>query len=359
MDREAELIKRIAGAIPSKSVGPGGGGVSSRGGLRLGIGDDAAVIATGGRTDWVVSCDAFLEGVHFLGEKHPADSVGYKSLVRAASDLVAMGATPRLFLLTLALPARRSGAWLNRFLEGMSRAARELDMRLAGGDTSGSPTVSISITVLGEVASGKAVTRSGARPGDIIYVSGRLGGAQLGLELVENNGPRALKRILKDQFGLIKPHLYPKIRVALGAWLGRRGVASAMMDISDGLSTDLARLCAASGVGARLCAERIPCVAIPGGIAKQIGKLKLDPLEMALNGGDDYEILFTVPLRRAKRFRGAPGFREIAAIGEIERGKQITIEGADGRARRLHPRGWDSFRERCQRKVELSGFLRY
>ncbi len=346
MDRESELVKRIAAAIPSKSVGRGGGGGSSRGGLRLGIGDDAAVIATGGGTDWVISCDAFLEGVHFLGEKDPADSVGYKSLVRAASDLVAMGATPRLFLLTLALPARRSGAWLDRFLEGMSRAARELGMRLAGGDTSGSRTISISITVLGEVASGRAVTRSGARPGDIIYVSGRLGGAQLGLELVKNSGPRAFKRILKDQFGIIQPHLYPKIRVALGAWLGQRGVASAMMDISDGLSSDLARLCPASGAGARVWAERIPCVVIPGGIAKQIGKLKLDPLEMALNGGDDYELLFTVPPQRAKGLRGAPGFRELAAIGEIERGKQITLVVADGRARRLPPGGWDSFREK-------------
>jgi len=224
-------------------------------------------------------------------------------------------------------------------------------MRLAGGDTSGSPTVSISITVLGEVASGKAVTRSGARPGDIIYVSGRLGGAQLGLELVKSSGPRTLKRILKDQFGIIQPHLYPKIRVALGAWLGRRRVASAMMDISDGLSTDLARLCAASGVGARLWAERIPIPGVRSGgvaskIAKQIGKLEPDPLEMALNGGDDYELLFTVPLRRVKRLRGAPGFREIAAIGEIERGKQITLVGADGCGRRLPPRGWDSFREK-------------
>ncbi len=342
MDHEAQLVKRIGRAIPSKRAG----------GLRLGIGDDAAVIATGGRTDWVISCDAFLENVHFLGEKHPPDSVGYKSLVRAASDLVVMGAAPRLFLLTLALPARRTGAWLDRFLDGMSRAARELGMTLIGGDTSGSPQVSISITVLGEVASGRAVTRAGARPGDIIYVSGRLGGAELGLELVRKSGLGELKRILKDQLRLVQPHLYPKIPAALGVWLGRRRVASAMMDISDGLSTDLARMCAASGVGARLWAERIPQVALPsfrargaaGALARRIGKWKLDPLEMALHGGDDYELLFTVPPRRAKRLRGAPGFREIAAIGEIERGKRIVLVGAEGRPRRLHPSGWDSFR---------------
>ncbi len=336
MDRESEVIRRIARAIQARGAG--------RGGLRLGIGDDAAVIKAGGRTDWVISCDVFLEGVHFVGEKHPPDSVGYKSLARAASDLVAMGAVPRMFLLTLALPARRSGAWLDRFLEGMSRAARELGMCLIGGDTSRSPTVSISITVLGEVVEGRAVRRSGARPGDIIYVSGRLGRAQLGLELVNHSGPRELRKLIKDQSRLMQPHLYPKIPVALGAWLGKQRVASAMMDISDGLSTDLARLCTASGVGARLWAERIPCVVIPGGVAKQLGKLKSDPLEMALNGGDDYELLFTVPPRRAKRLQGAPGFREIAAIGEIERGKQIVLTDADGRARGLKPGGWDSFR---------------
>jgi len=344
MDREAQLIRRIARAIPSRSVGSGHPGIHAEGGLRLGIGDDAAVVASGGGADWVLSCDAFLEGAHFLGERHPADSVGYKSLVRAASDLVAMGARPRLFLLTVALPAGRTGAWLGRFLEGMSRAARELGMCLIGGDTSQSLTVSISITVLGEVAAGRAVRRSGARAGDIIYVSGRLGRAQLGLELVKKSGPREIKRVVKDQQRLMQPHLYPKIPVALGIWLGQQRVASAMMDISDGLSTDLARLCAASGVGARLWAERIPCVAIPGGIGKHVGKLKLDPLEMALNGGDDYELLFTVPRRQARRLRGAPGFRGIAAIGEIERGKQITLVDADGRVRRLKPGGWDSFR---------------
>jgi thiamine-monophosphate kinase len=344
MDQEAQLIRRIARAIPPRSVGRGRSGIHAEGGLRLGIGDDAAVVATGGGTDWVISCDAFLEGVHFLGEGYPADSVGYKSIVRAASDLVAMGAAPRMFLLTLALPTRRSGAWLDRFLGGMARAARELGMCLIGGDTSRSSTVSISITVLGEVAAGRAVRRSGARAGDIIYVSGRLGRAQLGLKLVKRSGARELKRIIKDQSRLMQPHLYPKIPVGLGAWLAQRRVASAMMDISDGLSTDLARLCAASGVGARLWAERIPCVTIPGGIAKHMGKLKLDPIEIAFNGGDDYELLFTVPRRRAKRLRGAPGFREIAAIGEIERGKQITLVAADGRARRLTPGGWDSFR---------------
>jgi len=352
MNREAQLIRRIARAIPSQGTTRRGERIPAKDLLRLGIGDDAAVIGTGTGAEMVISCDAFLENVHFLGGKHPPDSVGYKSLARAASDLVAMGAVPRLFLLTLALPASRTGAWLDGFLKGMSRAARELQMTLIGGDTSASSMVSVGITVVGEVASGKAVRRSGARPGDIIYVTGRLSGAQLGLELVKHSGPAGLKRVLQRHRRLLQPHLYPKIRVALGAWLGRRGVASAMMDISDGLSTDLARLCAASGVGARLWAERIPRVAIPslssgsagGAIATQIARLKLDPLDMALHGGDDYELLFTVPPKRVKRLQGAPGSSEFRAIGEVERGNRLTLVGADGRSHRLIPHGWDSFR---------------
>src|SRR5208282_4420953 len=164
MDREGQLVERTARAIPSRS------GRRGAANLRLGIGDDAAVLLTTGGAEWILSCDAFLEGVHFLEKAHPPDSVGYKALVRAASDLVAMGATPRLFLLTLAIPSRLTGVWLDSFLRGMARAARLLDMRLAGGDTTRSRSLYISVTVLGEVSRGNAIARSGARPGDIIYV---------------------------------------------------------------------------------------------------------------------------------------------------------------------------------------------
>jgi thiamine-monophosphate kinase len=311
--------------------------------MRLGIGDDAAILAPERNTEWVLSCDTFLEGVHFLAKSYPADSVGYKSLVRAASDLAAMGAKPRLFLLALALPARFTGKWLDEFLRGMARAARLLGMRLAGGDTTKSATVSISITVLGEVARGRSVKRSGARPGDLLYISGRLGRAQLGLEIAKAGGSGALARMFQSQPRLLQPHLYPRIRVELGAWLARHKIASAMMDISDGLSTDLARLCRASGVGAHLWAEQIPCVKLPAARTGLLRKLRLDPLQMALHGGDDYELLFTVPRKKVKRLRSAPGFAEIAAIGEIRRGKGITLVGADGRSKPLEPGGWDPF----------------
>lgn len=318
-------------------------GRGGQGDLRLGIGDDAAVGSPRAGCEWVLSCDALLDDVHFRAESYPADSVGYKALVRATSDLAAMGATPRLFLLTLALPADRVGKWLDGFLRGMGRAARLLGMKLVGGDTTKGAKTSISITVAGEIGHGRAVKRSGARPGDLVFVSGRLGQAALGLELMNARGRAAGTRESPGLARLLQPHLYPKIRIELGAWLAQHRVASAMMDISDGLSTDLSRLCKASGVGARLSAGQIPCVKIPDATARLLHRRQLDPLRMALHGGEDYELLFTVPRRNLKWLRAAPGFSEITQIGEIERGSGITIVGVNGRAKRLEPAGWDPF----------------
>jgi thiamine-monophosphate kinase len=331
MESEDQLVQRTGRGIPSLSGGA----------LRLGIGDDAALIAPTGRSEWVLTCDQFLDGVHFLADSHPPDSVGYKALARATSDIAAMGATPRFFLLTLALPSDKTGAWFDAFLLGMGRAARLMGMRLAGGDTTKSANVSISITVLGEIAPGRAVTRAGAHPGDIIYVSGKLGRAQLGLELVRNK----LHRLPRFRH-VLGPHLYPKIRLRLGTWLARCRVPSAMMDISDGLSTDLSRLCRASRVGARIRSSRVPCVAVPPSVSRRLRRLHLDPLQMALNGGDDYELLFTVPPRHVRRLRRAPGFRELTPIGEITRGRQILLVGDDGTSKLLKPGGWDPFRHR-------------
>jgi thiamine-monophosphate kinase len=345
MDRESKLVERIGRAFRS------GSRHAHDTALRLGIGDDAAIISPGGKNDWVLSCDAFLEGVHFLAKTHPPDSVGYKSLVRATSDLAAMGAMPRYFLLTLAIPASRTGVWLDEFLNGMARAARSLKIILAGGDTTKGSVVSISITVVGELGRGLAVTRSGARPGDIIYVSGTLGRAQLGLVLllhrkIKASGLRRRRVGRSDRAlqGLLQPHLYPKIQLALGTWLAKRRMASAMIDISDGLSTDLARLCAASGVDAQIFPDLVPRIAVPAKFSKLAGGLKLDPLKMALHGGEDYELVFTVSPRNVKNLRGAPGYSRLKAIGEVTRGKSVVLIDKDGTKQRLEPRGWDPFR---------------
>src|SRR3984893_19468096 len=174
MASERELIERVTRSLPSQ-VGPG---------LRVGIGDDAAVIRPSAGVEWVLTTDAFIENVHFLLRVHPPEAVGYKALARATSDLAAMGAQPRYFLLGLALPRSCTAKWFDRFLKGMSRAARRFGLVLAGGDTTRNPQAAINLTVIGEVVPGRAVLRSGARPGDMICVSGALGEAELGLRLL-------------------------------------------------------------------------------------------------------------------------------------------------------------------------------
>ncbi len=328
--REDELIERIRRRIPSLA-----GGV-----LRVGIGDDAAVLRPSVRTDWILTCDQFIEGVHFLGGVHPPEVVGYKALARAASDAAAMGAWPRLFLLSMTLPSRQTARWLERMLDGMSQAARHLGLRLAGGDTAKSSSsrggAALSITVLSEIKSGHAVLRHRARPGDTVFVTGRLGAAQLGLELVL----RGMHRQRRWRH-LLAPHYYPKIHVQLGHWLATRRLASAMMDLSDGLSTDLHRLCRASGVGARVYAEKLPCVAVP----KPLGTPRWNDLALALHGGEDYSLLFTVRQRWIRRIPRIFHAVRLTRIGEIVHGRKVELVETNGHASLLPPQGWDHFRK--------------
>ena len=321
---EADLIRKLRGGAPKSQA---------QRGLLLGIGDDAALFAPRRGYQTILSCDWFLEGTHFLRDKHPADAVGWKCLARAVSDIAAMGGEPRCFLLSLALPETFTGRWLDEFLGGLRRAARKFKCPLAGGDTTRRREVLVNVTVVGEVRTGCAVLRSGARPGDLLFVSGRLGEAELGLRML-----RGKTRIDKKDAALRK-HLYPEPRVALGCWLSETRLATAMIDLSDGLSTDLPRLCAASGFGARIEAAKIPAVRV----AALRGAKRLDPLDLALNGGDDYELLFTVHPEKARRlpatFHGIP----LTAIGEITRERSLTLLASDGRKKPLRPRGWDPF----------------
>jgi thiamine-monophosphate kinase len=303
--------------------------------LRTGIGDDAAVLRPGARTEWVVTTDAFLDNVHFLRKVHPPRAVGYKALARATSDIAAMGARARYFFLTLGLPDSCTGAWLDGFLGGMARASRRFGLILAGGDTTKYPAIVMSLTVLGEIDRGKAILRSGARPGDALCVSGRLGEAELGLRLVQRKLYER-KRWIK----LLKKHFYPEPRLALGEWLAARRFATSMIDTSDGFSTDLRHICQASGVGALVRSQKMPAVRIP----PQLQRLRLDPLDLALNGGEDYELLFTVPKRLAARMPRDFGGVPLTVIGEITRAKEILVVDASGHSKPLRPRGWDPFR---------------
>jgi len=332
MASEETLIERVRRRFPGARTSPG-----SQHGLRVGIGDDAAVLSSGGKSEFVITTDAFLEGVHFLRKAHPPDVVGYKALARATSDIAAMGAQPRCFFLALGLPPACTGKWFDDFLGGMARAARRFGLQLAGGDTTKYPNVVISLTVLGALDRGRAILRSGARPGDLLCVSGRLGEAELGWRLVQKNwGGR------KRWAHLLKKHLYPEPRLALGQWLAARRYASAMIDTSDGLSTDLGHLCHASRVGAIVWASKIPAAKIPPDLRRL--DVDLDPLRLALHGGEDYELLFTVPRKFAGRLPRKAGGVSLSIIGEITREKKVVVFDTSGRASQLKPMGWDPFR---------------
>jgi thiamine-monophosphate kinase len=324
---ENELVKKIGNALERSS------GASA--GLHLGLGDDAALFQPRKDHEIILTCDWFLERTHFLRDKHPPDSVGWKCLARAVSDIAAMGGVPRCFLLSLALPAFHTGRWLDEFLSGLRRASRKFQCVLAGGDTTRHSQILINVTAVGEAQAGRSLLRSEARPGDLVYVSGRLGEAELGFQLLKRSRPWASS---KDP--CMNKHLYPEPRIALGEWLAKNRLASAMMDLSDGLSSDLRRLCAASGVGARLEAAKIP-------VARTLNRNRKDraaTLQLALHGGDDYELLFTVPPRKAKFLPHAFQGVILTPIGEITRESRLLVRAEDGRERPLVIGGWDPFR---------------
>jgi len=304
--------------------------------VRLGMGDDAALVRPRAGYELILSCDWFLEGSHFLPDQHPADSVGWKCLARALSDIAAMGGLPRCFLLSLALPASHTGRWLDGFLTGLRRASQRFACLLVGGDTTRREKILINVTAVGEIQAGRAVLRSGARPGDVVYVCGNLGDAELGLELLQQS-----RRLANPKDPLLQKHLYPEPRLALGQWLAEKRLASAMMDLSDGLSSDLPRLCAASGVGARLESSRIP----QARNSHDARKHGLDPFELTLHGGDDYELLFTVPPKKAKSLPNAFQGVKLTPIGRTTEETSLVVCNENGRERPLSAGGWDPFRK--------------
>lgn len=305
-------------------------------GIVLGIGDDAALWRPHKGFEAVLTTDWFLEGTHFWRDWHPPEAVGWKSVMRAASDIAATGAEPRCFLLSLALPVRLATNWLDSFLRGMGRASAKLRCPLAGGDTTRAEKILINVTVAGQVPRGTAFLRSGAKPGDLIYVSGRLGEAELGLNLARK-ARRAGKRLDGE---LVRKHLFPEARITLGRWLRENANVSAAMDLSDGLSLDLRRLCAASGVGAEVHVERLPISSSK--FAKLFSESKR--LEAALHGGDDYELLFCVPQRHRDRIPDAKDGLLLTQIGEVTDSPQISVITKSGGRKKLSPGGWDPFR---------------
>jgi thiamine-monophosphate kinase len=306
-------------------------------GLILGIGDDAALVKP--RRGWasVLTSDLSIEGIHFTKALHPPAAVGHRALARSLSDIAAMGAIPRFALISLALSRPATRAWVTRFFAGISGLACRFGVAIAGGDTAaGVKQTVVDVTVIGETPPGEALLRSGARPGDLIFVAGELGLSALGLELLKKR-TRPRSAVISRA---ICAHLYPQPQCVLGRYLARRGLASAAMDISDGLSTDLARLAEASQAGACVESDRIPLPENPTRNRLSADRL----LSLAMNGGEDYRLLFTVPAARARsvpqRFRGI----RIYQIGEMREARQGLTMIRKGIALPLRPAGYDHFR---------------
>ena len=283
----------------------------ARTGLVLGIGDDCAIYRErGAPEDLLFTTDLLVEDVHFRHAQHPPEALGHKALARGLSDIAAMGGVPRFSLLSLAAGARADRDWIDRFYAGLLRLARTAGAPLAGGDLAHAAKTACDIVVCGAVPRGRALRRDGARAGDAIYVSGRLGGSAMGLE--KGTGKSWAR------------HLRPQPRLALGFFLRQSLGATAAMDLSDGISVDLPRMALASGLEAAID----PPPRFPGATAEQ-----------ALHGGEDYELLFTVRPRVQvpARFGNIP----LTRIGVMRRGRAGTVYLS---GEPLPPLGYDHFR---------------
>nr|WP_283949554.1 thiamine-phosphate kinase [Limobrevibacterium gyesilva] len=290
--------------------------------------DDAAVLAPPAGRELVVAADAMVAGVHFLPDD-PADLVGRKLLRTNLSDLAAMGAEPLGYLMTVSAPRETPDAWFAAFAAGLAQDQAAFGITLLGGDTTSTPgPVSLSLTILGTVARGAALRRNGARAGDGIWVSGTIGDGALGLLAATGK--------LDDPTGyLLDRYRLPRPRLALGRRL--HGIASAALDVSDGLVQDIGHLCRESGVAAEIDAADVPLSAP----ARAAGML-----ERCLTGGDDYELVLAVPpaheaaLHEAARAADIP----VTRIGGFRPGSpHVTVRAADGMEMRLEKGGWSHF----------------
>jgi thiamine-monophosphate kinase len=291
--------------------------------LVRGIGDDCAILHVEPDRQLLVTTDLCIENVHFRRDWHPAQSVGHRCLARGLSDIAAMGGDPVACFLSLGIPAKLPQKWVDQFLRGLIRLARQFGVPLAGGDTSSAAAITADIVVLGSAPSGKALQRSGARAHDSIYVTGNLG-----------DPAATLQRLYRGE--KVRPtrnsrHFYPLPRIEIGRRLREQNPANSMIDISDGLSVDLAHLCRESSVSALIESTSIP-------VARNA------TLDLALHGGEDYELLFTAgpDVKVPPTIADVP----ITKIGKIlpRSGRsQVQIRDESGRAKILAPMGWQHF----------------
>lgn len=325
----ARLLARLPRPSPTVLVGPG---------------DDAAVVAGGRNERLVVTTDAVVEGVHFSRAYSTPADIGHRALAVNLSDLAAMGAMPRWALLSLVLPGSTRETDVEELVDGLSALAVRYGVSVIGGNiTSTEGPLVVDVTAGGEVGPRKWLTRSGARSGDAIYVSGSIGGAAAGLEALKAGGVAADGRLpIAD---CVARHLRPEPRVRLGIAVGRNRAATAAMDLSDGLADALEQVAAASGVGVRVDASSLP---IDPGAREWWTARGVDPVMAALAGGDDYELLVAVPrkahgaLRSVRRQVAEPA---LTKIGEFTKDPRERVVLREGKTDAL-PKGFEHFAHR-------------
>ncbi|EKN00468.1 MULTISPECIES: thiamine-phosphate kinase [unclassified Acidocella] len=291
----------------------------------LNLKDDAAVLAPPPGRELVFTVDQMLEAVHFFSDDDPA-LIARKLLRRNLSDLAAMGAVPLGYLLTTALPKRVDEAWLEAFAKGLGQDQAEFGIGLLGGDSSSARTdIALSATLIGHVAPGQALRRSGARAGDGIFVTGTIGDAVLGLEVRRGK--------LADPTGFLRRRSElpaPRVGLALA------GIVNAAIDISDGLVQDLGHLCRAAGLQATINAQQVPASAEAAALGDAV-------LEQRLTGGDDYELLLAVAPENEAALRAACGAVPVTRIGSFQPGEGVVVLDADGEPMALSGAGWKHF----------------
>ena len=318
-----------------------------------GIGDDAAILRTQPNEALIASTDLAIEGIHFDLSFESYQDVGYRTAVANISDMAAMGATPKFLLVALAVPPSTAVQGLKDLYRGFKEPCRRYNISVVGGDTSSSQSgIFLCMTILGQVKANHALKRSGAKIGDRVYVTGTLGDSKAGLQILQRraiqknaNAPRAYESFL------IKRHLRPTPRPAIGQQLAKSRWAHGAIDISDGLSGDIHHLCKASGVGVELWASHLPLSRQCATYAEAHG---LSPIELALEGGEDYELMFTVPPRhQPKMVTLSKTFKtSLTCIGKIRPqsfGLKLKSEG--GTSRSIAKHSYDHFSKKTTRNL--------
>ena len=308
-------------------------------GLAVPLGDDAAVLDVPPDRQVVVTTDSLIEGVHFRRDWSDPYSIGWKAAAVNLSDIAAMGADPTFAFVSLALPLNETVEWLERLYDGLCDCLNRYGARLAGGDTNrAGEGLVINVTLLGAVPRGQALIRSGAKIGDVLLVTGTLGDSAAGLALLSHCGPAKAEKVSQ---GVVQAHRRPQPRIVAARAARETGRVHAAMDISDGLGGDVPKICAASGVGARLDMAALPLSEAVRSAAKELGQ---SPLELALDGGECCELLLAVAPGDVEAVQAAVAATGTALtpVGEVLRAG-FHILGPEGTELPEAQRGWDHF----------------